>query len=352
MKLFKRCCLLFAFLFGFTLLTSCDNSSTDNNLSTNSNLSTNDNKEINLFISDEKDDFSTPLNSKYENEEIRLSFKAPKCRKETNFSLEIEFEITNLTNQTKEYKIKDFKIIREKTNIEYTVNLSLQTAKLEPELTENFKVSSIIPASIQNNNYKLVLEINNYKIIYFLYDKPDELRKDKSVSFFIDDKIVDSIIVKENRTIPENFVYESSDNLYYCNEWYLDQNCKNKFTTSRLIKNDTILYGKLKSCFKWDYCSNNVDFLSKVEHAFSNEILIIPRKHLNNDICLNSYAISDLKVNAIYIPKNIINIYPNNFRNINGASIYFEGSMEEWKTLFYCCSVVTTNVRYNIKYPN
>ena len=81
--------------------------------------------------------------------------------------------------------------------------------------------------------------------------------------------------------------------------------------------------------------------------------MIIPDKYLNKEICINLYAIKDIKVSKIYIPKTVHTIYLGNFTGLGNVTIYYEGTEEQWKSLFYSSSsIVTKNVVYNTAYSN
>lgn len=65
----------------------------------------------------------------------------------------------------------------------------------------------------------------------------------------------------------------------------------------------------------------------------------------------NFIDIYHITVDKLYISKTVRLIYGGNFTRIGNANIYYEGTEEEWKALFYISSsVVTNNVHYNTKY--
>jgi hypothetical protein len=216
-------------------------------------------------------------------------------------------------------------LVKESTGSEYLNEDYFKTnLYLEAELTESIKLAFTIPTSTEKDNYKLVFEINNYEITYFLYGMPDELRIDRKISYFINEQLIKTDTVKDNRRLSSLFVYESRDNLLYCNTWYTDKEMKYKFNATTAITSDINLYGYPVSIFKWSTTpSDKYTFLNGVNHVPSNGILIIPETNQGKELCIGLYAIKGLSVTAIYIPKTVHTIYGGNFTE---CSFYIECS--------------------------
>ena len=174
------------------------------------------------------------------------------------------------------------------------------------------------------------------------------------MNYYISNTLVKTDIVKDKRKIESLYVYESSDNLSYCNTWYTDENRRNQFQASTPITVDINLYEYPSSNIKWTSLSSDAySFVTGINHIPSNGVLIIPDKYLNKEICINLYAIKDIKVSKIYIPKTVHTIYLGNFTGLGNVTIYYEGTEEQWKSLFYSSSsIVTKNVVYNTAYSN
>ncbi len=287
-----------------------------------------------------------------EDDNMKLEFEKPSSYGYDNYSFNLSVNITNKEYNTRTYKIKNVELIKESTSAKYTVNY-YDYIEIEAEMKSSFSFSSSIPSSIEIDKYKLTFSINSYNITYYLYETPDELREDRTINYHILNNVVKTDTVKDGRTITNSYVYESSDNLYYCDTWYLDSNYKTKLTSSTIIKENTDLYGIKSSNIKFSYLtSDTYAFVSGVNHVPSNGILILPETYANKELAIFNYAIRNINVSKIYIPKTMHIIYGGNFTGIGNATIYYEGTEAEWKSLFYSQSnVVTSNVVYNTKAP-
>lgn len=287
-----------------------------------------------------------------ENDFVKIETQKPSCYGSESFSLSLSFKITNKEHKTKEFIIKGTKLTKESTGAEYSVTNSIlfgDKFQIESELNKSIYFSSTIPTSIKVDNYKLSLEINEYKITYYFYETPDELRVDRTISYYVDNSLVKTEIVKDKRKIESLLFYESEDNLSYCSTWYIDESRKNEFNKSMAITSDLNLYGYSLSNIRWLTTSSDVySFVNYINHIPSNGIIVIPRKNQNKEICIGAYVFTNMIVSKIYIPKTVHIIYGGNFTRISNVTIYYEGTEEEWKSLFYDKNdVVTTNVIYN-----
>jgi len=271
-----------------------------------------------------------------------------------DYSLTVTVKVTNKEYKTNSYDIKNYDLIKESTGATYTVGTIYYTPMLQidAELSKSLGLSATIPSSIKDDQYKMSFEVNEYKITYYLYETPDELRTDRKISYDISGVIVHEETIKDKRKLETKYVYESKNNLYYCDNWYTDPSFKTQFNSSNPITEDTKLYGRSQSNILWSTLySDKYSFIGGVNHVPSNKILVIPSQYLGKEICLNNYAIYNITVDKIYIPKTVRLIYGGNFTRIGNAHIYYEGTEEEWKALFYISSsVVTNNVHYNTKY--
>ena len=333
-------------LFGlFIGLTSCDKTTGDNSGSENENVVTDPNIK-NIYLDSDKidnDSFSLTLKSKY-------------CSSySTNYSLSIYFDLVNKEYSTKKFTIKNTTLTKVSTNATYTVNYN-NSVSVEAELTSSLSFSATIPSSIDTDEYKLYFEIESLKVTLYLYETPDSLRVDRKITYYINDYLnnteVHTDTVKDKRTVSTVYNYESADNQSYCNTWYTDSTFKTLFSTSTPVTEDISLYGRPVSNIKWTSLSSDVyAFVNGINHVPSNGILVIPSKYMNKELCIGLYAIKDINVSKIYIPKTVHTIYSGNFTGIGNATVYYEGTEAEWKALFYMQSdVYTKNIVYNTKY--
>lgn len=287
-----------------------------------------------------------------ENDHINIKLNEPGCYgSNNNYMINLIITITNKEYKTNIYKIKNAEIIKESTNASYTVNYT-EELSVDAEMSQITYFIAYIPNSIEDEKFKLCFELDSYKITYYLYETPDELREDKKVSYYIGDNLVYSEIIKEGRTIESPYIYEFDDGQNYCDTWYTDITCKKKFSLSNKISSDINLYGLKKSNIEWSlYSSNIYSQISGINHVPSNGVLVIPERYENREICIGLYAIRNINVRSIYIPKTVRVIYNGNFTGMVGTTIYYEGSKEEWEKAFYSSSsIYTTGVRYNTKY--
>lgn len=286
-----------------------------------------------------------------ENFELKLSSFNEYDINENGYVM-MTFVITNKTYSTQTYNIKNLEIVKENTDAIYNVDLDKDAIIIEAEMSASFQILKSLPSSLQKDKYRLNFDLNQYKVTYFLYEIPDELREEIKVDYFIGDRLVYSTVNKHKRPIHDFFVYESSDNLKYCDTWYIDKNCLKKFDINTKIEENLNLYGKEEPMIKWSgFTNDKYSYLSGINHVPSNGVLIIPEKNQNKELAISNYAIKDVNLKKIYVPNTVRIIYSNNFKNINNATIYYDGTEEEWKSLFFNSSyVVTTNVVYNTKY--
>lgn len=339
-------------LIGVVGVTACDKKDDSNTINdgtiNNSNGKNNLNSNEYVLYTD-----SNPI----ENDKVKIVAEKPYCSGNENYSLTVRFTVTNKEYMTKSFEFKEMKVIKESTGAQYTAGgyfVFSDKIEIEAELNKSYTIASTIPSSINTDKYKLTFNINDYKITYYFYETPDDLREDRKVTYYVASEQVKTTTVKDGRAITDNYVYESSDYMYYCNEWYLDSKFQTRLTSTTIIKEDTKLYGRKSSCFNFMTSSTDAfSMLNSVNHVPSNKILVIPEKYLNKEICIGNYAIRNIGVEKIYIPKTVHKIYTGNFTGLGNATIYYEGTEEEWKSLFYFASdIVTTRVVYNTKYSN
>lgn len=287
------------------------------------------------------------------NTSVRLSSVYSRSQS-NNYSLSAHINIKNLDLNTKQYTLSDINLINESTSSNYTLssNIFSNSFNIDSGIEKGIGFSAIIPESINDENYALSFTLNDYVVKMHLYETPDILRDNRTVNYYINNTIVNTIVVKDGRTITNEFVYESLDHLYFCNKWYNDN--KEIISTSTKITKDVNFYGTVEKNINFmTFSSDTYTFVSKVNHIPSDGILIIPQTDNGKEICISNYAIYNLNVKSIFIPKTTHKIYSGNFTNMPNTKIYYEGTESEWKSLFVMSNdVVTKNVVYNIKAPN
>lgn len=351
----KRKNVIFATLFsvGAIILSGCNSVNSSNNSSKDvENNDSSSMKESEKTIELYKDSKSVTID---DNTNIKLDEVYSSGWGTGNRSLSAYVIIKNLSTSTQTYGISDMKLIKESTDASYTVtsnNLMFEKSfTLEAELEKNLNFSSTIPSDITEDNYKLCFIMNNHEVIFHLYETPDSLREDRTVSYYLNDKLVNTSVVKEGRQVNEVYTYESDDHLSYCDSWKTKDNEKLSFST--IINSNLNVYGSLMENISFvSFSSDRYAFVEKVNHVPSDKLLVIPHTNGGKEIAISNYAIYNLDVKKIYIPNTTRKIYGGNFTKIGNADIYYEGSQEEWQSLFYSKSdIVTKNVHYNTKSP-
>lgn len=190
-------------------------------------------------------------------EDLKLSINQSSRYKDANYLLDISVTLTNKEYSTKTYTIKNVQLTKESTGAKYTVEYA-PSLVVEAELNQNLHFQATIPSSPSKDKYKLDFEISSYKITYYLYEKPDDLREDWTVNYYLENRLVKSEIIKDRRTIQTPYLYEYGDDFYYCDTWYTDAEGKNEFSFSTQIAHNTDLYGFRQSYYrKVDYWISN-----------------------------------------------------------------------------------------------
>ncbi len=287
----------------------------------------------------------------FENNSFKLVIDYCYCNKTNNYNLDICFGITNKEFSTKQFKIDDIELVKESTSATYSVSIINKIFDIEAELTKNIHLSSTIPSSIEDDKYTVSFEINSHKIILHLYETPDSLRVDRTVNFIVMDQIVNSVTVKDRRAIDSDYIYESTDHQYYCDEWHYDSIYGKQFIKTDIINDNVDLYGKQNSVVSIMTSSSDIySYINGINRVPSDGIIIIQSKYLNKEICIGNFAIKDANIKEIYIPKTVHTIHSGNFK-IKNVKIYYEGTEEEWKSLFYMQSdIILENVFFNTKF--
>lgn len=259
------------------------------------------------------------------------------------------FEIKNNTYSTKEYKVKDYVVTKEETNATYTTTTALfgNSFKLEAEMSTTLSFSADTPSTIKADKYRLDFTINNQTFTLYMYETPDELLPEWTIEYKINGKVVNTAKVRDNKELG-SYVYDYPDHAHYCNLWksgYTIVNSNTKVTT------DMVLEGTQSDNIKWSTTATDAwSLVSGVNHVPADETLVIPSTNQGKEIAIGMYAIKGIEVKKIYLPKTIHIIYSGNFKGL-GATIYYAGTEEEWKSLFYTPSeIITANVVYNTSY--
>ncbi len=101
-----------------------------------------------------------------------------------NYDLSLYFKIKNNALESKKYSIKNVTLTKESTNVTYTTSYT-NSLTINAELADKFSFESVIPSDIKEDKYNLSFSINSKKVVFYLYDRPDNLREKWSVEYYI-----------------------------------------------------------------------------------------------------------------------------------------------------------------------
>ncbi|MBP5444905.1 MAG: hypothetical protein J6Y28_01920 [Acholeplasmatales bacterium] len=275
------------------------------------------------------------------------------CSGYDNYSLSVYLYVLNNSYSTKTCNINNVSLTKEDTKANYTVYYT-KKVEIEAELSSLIDFRSTIPTDIEDSNYKLSFSINNTKIIFYLYDMPDELREQRTVNYYINGEVVYTEKAFVGREYEVSYIHESSDYTSYCDVWHKDSSLKNRIDGRVMVEEDINLYGILKSnFFIMTSATDNLSYVNMINHVPKSKILAIPDTYQGKEMCIGNYAINKFIGGKIYVPKTVRKIYSGNFTNIGSETIiYYEGTKEEWKALFYNSedsTKITNRIVFNAK---
>lgn len=252
----------------------------------------------------------------------------------SNYSFFLSLSIKNLTSKTQEIVFSNAKLIRESTGASYTVSSGYYNKlSLDSEIEESVSFTSTIPTSLEENYYFSVDFKNiNYKVL--LYETPDELRKDVTVTYKLDSTTVHTEIIKKGRTVGVNYVYDDDSHQTYADTWK-DTNGVT-FTKSTRVEDDMVVTGQLKANLQLSTTGTDVyTFINGINHVHADGKVVVLERYQNKEVCLGNYAIyNNPNVKEVYLPATLHYIYNSNFSNCgNLTTIYFAGTEEQWETI-------------------
>lgn len=258
----------------------------------------------------------------------------PECKNNTlNYSLKVSLQITNKEQKAAEYLFKNPSLKDETLGGQYKVTTQNEKVTVDPGMTRDISFSSTIPLSITEHKYKLSFDMNGYQIDYHLYERPDEVRSEWKVNYYVGGTLVKTDTVRDGKA-PEHFTYESSDLLSYCREWYTDEAKTKYFTFPTPVTSDINLYGDAAQWYKWD-TSSYADYanLYGVNYVPANGTLMLPRHYENKEIYIGSYAITGTSIEILYIPITVRRIEGSGNFQKKSMTIYYEGTEEQWNSV-------------------
>ena len=281
-----------------------------------------------------KYDIYSDTNKQINIDGVNFDFTSITCNDaDPNYSLYVNIVLTNWQSFEVECKVSDVYLLRETTGSFFKVNYHSNFTLEGPDYSF-YSFTATIPSSIENDNYKLFFKFNDIDVNCYLYEKPDSLRDNRTVKYYISNNLVKTEIVKDGRMVENGALYETSDNLSYCDTWYIDSKTGSSFDSTKPVTSDLNLYGTLNTFFYFATSgSDTYSYILSINRIPSNKVLIIPEYYSNKRVAISSLALREIKAEKLYIPKTLASIGTGNFKSISGLKIYYEGSKEEWESL-------------------
>ncbi|MDY5041737.1 MAG: hypothetical protein SPF07_02025 [Eubacteriales bacterium] len=264
-----------------------------------------------------------------------------------NTNLTITLTVTNTNLQDKAFALDNLKIVSEETNVEYNCSSNLYgSTTLQYNIKTNITITSVIPISYQTDNYYLKFTTLGKRCVIKLYEMPDELRTEHTISFkvytypnYVD--ISQNLVVKHNR-VANQFVWEDNNHKNFCDTWYTDEGRTQLFSWNSKITGDVTLYGLKNTNVSTNYDSSGT-YVTGIRHVPNDGILVIDK--FSGKVFISNYGIhNNNQVKEIYLPKELRRIYFGNFSQMNALTkIHFEGSETEWNSI-ETSSAIPTNI--------
>ena len=208
--------------------------------------------------------------------DIKMKISCSSYGLSQNKTCTIYFKCTNTSTEDKYFMVENAYLINEETNVKYDASCYSSEIKLQYNIERSITINSTIPTQIEEENYYLSFTYNNETYNVYLYERPDNLRNNCTLTYKIYNNTVLSTAIKQGRTITNIYSWESPDLTKYCNEWYLDSSYQSKYTSNMKINNDTILYGLTKNI--WSFMSDNSGyFITSINYIPKNGIINIPK---------------------------------------------------------------------------
>ena len=323
----------------FLTLTACSGSTTGTNQNT-----------FSVYM-----DYSAIKTSVFEISTESVHFSWPySYSSSTNGSLSVSLAIKNISDKTQNISFSEAKATRESTGIDYNATY-LSTYNIEPDIVKNISFSITIPAGDDSEKYSFSATFSDIQYTVKLYETPDELRADKTVTYVLDGKEVHKQTVKQGRAIKDIYTYESSDRMSYCSTWNTSD--QTKLVSSYKVDDDVTVTGKSADTLSFYniYISETTPIaLQKVNYVYKDGIVVVPERFGGKTVTKVSnfvfYQLSNLS--TIYLPKTIDTIQVCNFQNCsNLRTINFAGTKEQWDSISTSSTVPTSVVvRYGVSY--
>ena len=273
-----------------------------------------------------------------------------------NQSLSVSLRIKNTTSKTQPISFSEKKVTRESTGIDYQASIFLPAESIEPDLVEEFSFTATVPASDAEEKFSFSVTFSSVRYTVKLYETPDELRANKTVTYVIDGKEVYTQTVKQGSPILGVYVYESTDHLWYCNDWETNGM---KLSPATQINDDITVTGQVAPTLSFYdiYTSKTTPIsLEKVYYVCRDGVVVVPETYTNKTVTqISNLVIYRLpKLKTLYLPKTIERIMSYNFVDCGSLrTINFAGTKQQWDAIQTSSPVPSTiEVKFGVEYKN
>ena len=287
----------------------------------------------------------------FEFDNWKFEFKSAYCtstQSANNQQVKVKYKYENAASQTRIMELKKLTMTRESDGATYSTYYNLGSTlaspkvKLEAGIKADLEFKAVIPTHTSKDKYRMDFTLNDKNFSFHLYSKPDELRKDCTVSRYLDGEELDSGTFKEDRLLRDLFYeWHSGDWGYACRKWYIDPEMKVDAESS-LIKDGLKIYGAkvpMLSYVENDDDPDAVDVQSIYMSCYAGGLYIpksfdgkrvakVRRGALGSIPETSPWRISGSAWEA-HIPSGIV--LDNPFASGTGiSSVKYGGSAEEW----------------------
>ena len=228
------------------------------------------------------------------------------------YKSKIYLSFTNGGNTEQKINLRDSYITYEAdgSTFKSKVKVDKDTIGGNEKVFVSYMAATTTPLS--ENKYCLKTTINDVKYLLHLYDKPDNERKDFTVTYKIGDQIVNTVTIKENRIIGEDYIYENPNHLSHCSVWKTSDG--EPIGSSTIVNSDLTLIGKEKDNILFADIDDSSTSVSSLEYIPSDRVVVVPKLHNGKNVTeIGESFFFSQQVKTIYLPKTITTIKENNF---------------------------------------
>jgi len=266
-----------------------------------------------------------------------------------NYLISFNINIINTDSDSITTSLDDFTCYRESDGADYGIGTysDISDITLRCDLRWSGMFLTNLPTSPEEENYYMTFNLagENYK--FYLYDKPEELKKKFSVNLYIDGILEESTSILEAESL-SNIEWLSTDYAYYCTDWYYDETLE-KSVGNDILTDSINLYGKKETVLS--YLHDSYFSVMGVNYIPKSNTIVIPRvlqEKPVKKIFASAFYYNLDELTTIYIPYTITYISKYNFTKLNNLQkIYFDGTSLQWESINEATIPSNVEIIYN-----